>query len=115
MELPFVPIARRDLKFVSDAIDMDITLALSAPYRPSKTPNLGPVACMILDCDEPALAREICGNDEFEALQMALLHFEKFIDSLNNSGKGILQNLDGTPFTQSAPSLFAHYLSKPAV
>ena len=115
MDLPFVPIARRDLKFVSGDVVMDITLALSAPYRPSKTPSLGPVACMILDCDEPALAREICGKDEFEALQMSLIHFEKFIDSLKKSGKGVLQNIDGTPFAESETTLFAHYLRNAAV
>ena len=115
MNLPFVPIARRDLKFVSGNVVMDITLALGAPYAPSNAPSRGPVACMILDCDDPAFAREICGTDEFEVLQMALLHFEKFIDSLIKSGKGELQNADGTPFVRSGTSMFAHYLDKAAI
>jgi hypothetical protein len=70
---------------------------------------------MVLDCDDPGLAMEICGQDEFEALELALMHLEKFIDSLSKSDAGELQNLDGTPFKPTKASLFAQYVSKASV
>lgn len=116
MDLSFVPIARRDLKYVSSpTVSLHVILALSAPYRPPKEPGQGAAACMVLDCDDPGLAMEICGEDEFEALQLALMHLEKFIDSLSKSNAGELQNLDGTPFKPTKASLYAHYLSKSTV
>jgi hypothetical protein len=112
MKLPFKAIARRDLKFVSASQSMEITLALGAPYQPSQSPSLGPVACMIIDSDDPAFAREICGQTEFEVLEMALIHFRNYIESLMESGAGELQNADGTPFDLSNASLYAEYLNK---
>src|SRR6185503_1045835 len=100
MKLSFVPIARRDLKYTSGNVSMDIILAISAPYRPARTPTAsGKVAaCMVQDCDDPTLAFEIGGDDEFEALQMGLIHLEKFLERLNAEKAGTLLNLDGTPF-----------------
>ena len=116
MDLPFVPIARRDLKLVSSpTASLNVILAVSAPYRPPKKLGKGAAACMVLDCDDPGLAMEICGEDEFEALELALMHLEKFIESLKNSDAGVLQNPDGTPFVPTKASLYAQYLSKAAV
>lgn len=117
MDLPFVPIARRDLKLVYSAGSIDVVLALSAPYSPAKTPTAlgsGPYACMVLNCDDPSLALEICGEDEFEALEMSLLHLEKFVDKLAAEQKaGKLMNADGTPFTpKKNVGLLAYYLGK---
>ena len=113
MDLPFVPIARRDFKVVvSPTQTVDIVLAMSAPYRPSNDPAFGPVACMILDCDDPAFAREICGNDEIEAMEFALIHFDKLIDSFLKDNSVQLLNGDGSPFQPSQTSLYVHYMSK---
>ncbi|MDB5870681.1 MAG: hypothetical protein JWQ07_123 [Ramlibacter sp.] len=111
MELPFEPIARRDLKFVSLNTTLEITLALSAPYRPSASPSLGPVACKVLDSDDPEFVREICGQDEFEVLEMALIHFRNYIRMLIESGAGTLLNKDGTPFVPSTNvGIYASFL-----
>lgn len=107
MKLPFEPIARRDLKFVSGSKVLEIMLAVSAPYRPSASPSLGPVACKVIDSDDPEVVREICGQDEFEVLEMALIHFRSYIRALLESGAGTLLNEDGTPFVQ-LPSVSAY-------
>jgi hypothetical protein len=114
MELPFVPIARRDLKFsTSPTVALDVILALSAPYRPAKTPmGSGNAACMVLTCDDPDLAIEVSGNDEFEALEMALIHLEKFLDTLSSDKRGKLLNQDGTPFEPKNVALFTYLLGK---
>jgi len=114
MDLPFIPIARRDLKFVtSPTFALDVIVALSAPYRPLKTPIAGAnAACMVLTCDDPELAIEISGADEFEALQMALIHLEKFLDTLCADKTGRLLNSDGTTFEAKNVSLFAHLVGK---
>ena len=112
MKLSFVAIARRDLKYSSPTHSMDVVLAISAPYRPPKTPMAaGKVAaCMIQDCDDPALALEIGGDDEFEALQMGLIHLEKFVEKLSAEKAGKLVNSDGTPFHGKNASLMAYFL-----
>lgn len=69
---------------------------------------------MVLDCDDPVLAMEICGEDEFEALEMALIHLEKFLDALSTDKSGQLLNPDGTPYKPTKASLFAHLLGKSA-
>lgn len=113
MQLPFEPIARRDLKFVSGKNVLKITLALSAPYRPSASPTLGPVACKVMDSDDPEFVREICGQDEFEVLEMALIHFRNYLRTLVESGAGTLLNEDNTPFILSSNvSLYSSYLEK---
>jgi hypothetical protein len=112
MKLPFQPIARRDLKFVSPGHSMDITLALSAPYKKTKPDSLGAFACMIIDSDDPAFAREISGESEFEALEMVLIHFRNYIEILQESGAGELINSDGSPFSSSNVSLYSEYLKK---
>ena len=113
MQLPFEPIARRDLKFVSQSTTLEITLALSAPYRPSASPSLGPVACKVLDSDDPEFVREICGQDEFEVLEMALIHFRNYLKTLTESGAGTLLNADGTPFVLSSNvGLYASFLER---
>lgn len=112
MKLSFVPIARRDLKYSSPAHTMNIVLAISAPYSPPKTRMAEgkAAACMIQDCDDPTLALEIGGNDEFEALQMGLIHLEKFIESLSTDQTGTLLNQDGTPFEAKNSGLMAYFL-----
>lgn len=114
MKLSFVPIARRDLKFVSQKHSIDIVLAISAPYRPPRTPTAeGKVAaCMIQDSDDPTLALEIGGDDEFEALEMAIIHLETFIQTLTSDVAGKLLNQDGTPFEFKNTSLLTHFLGK---
>ena len=114
MRLSFVPIARRDLKYVSETRTIDIVLAISAPYRPPRTPTAaGKVAaCMIQDCDDPGLALEIGGDDEFEALEKAIIHLETFIQTLTSETAGKLLNRDGTPFDVKNMSLLTHFLSK---
>jgi hypothetical protein len=117
MKLTFVPIARRDLKYASPTHSFDIVLAISAPYRPPKTPSAAGMtaACMIQDCDDPGLALEIGGNDELEALQLGLMHLEKFIEVLSAEKTGKLLNQDGTPFEAKNASLMAYFLSKSKV
>jgi hypothetical protein len=112
MKLSFDPIARRDLKYVSQTHSMDIVLAISAPYSPPRTPSAAgkTAACMIQDCDDPTLALEVGGDDEFEALQMGLIHLEKFIEVLSADQTGTLVNQDGTPFQAKNASLMAYFL-----
>ena len=114
MRLTFVPIARRDLKYVSQTRSIDIVLAISAPYRPPQTPTAaGKVAaCMIQDSDDPNLALEIGGQDEFEALEMAIIHLETFIRTLTSDKAGKLLNRDGTPFEAKQTNLVAYFLGK---
>jgi hypothetical protein len=117
MELSFIPIARRDLKFVSGNQAMDIVLAISAPYRPPKGPEelrtgAGDAACMIQDCDDPTLALEICAIDEFEALELGMVHLERYIDSLLSDPAGELRYSDGTPVDRSAVSLIGYYVKR---
>lgn len=114
-KLPFTAVARRHLKFrTSKAFTRDVILAISLPYRPPKTPTgVGPAACMVLTCDDPELAIEVSGKDELEALQMALLHIERFLDVLAADSSGKLLNKDGTPFERQDVTLFAHLLGKP--
>lgn len=115
MKLPFTAVARRDLKFAtSKNFARDVVLAISLPYRPPKTDmGLGPVACMVLTCDDPEMTAEVSGKDELEALQKALLHIERFVEALAADKSGKLLNKDGTPFEQKDVTLFAHLLAKP--
>jgi hypothetical protein len=117
MKLSFVPIARRDLKYTSPTHSMDVVLAISAPYRPPSTPMAAGrvAACMVQDCDDPTLALEVGGDDEFEALQMGLIHLEKFIERLNAEKVGKLVNRDGTPFQAKNSSLMAYFLDSSRV
>ena len=113
MNLPFESIARRDFKFVSGTNVLEITLALSAPYHSSASPSLGSVACKIIDSDDPEFVREIYGQDEFEVLEMVLIHFRNYIRTLLDSGAGVLLNSDDTPFVPSSNlSLYSSYLDK---
>ena len=93
---------------------MDVVIALSAPYRPPKTPmGAGKVAaCMVQNCDDPTLALEIGGDDEFEALELALIHLEKFLQALGTNETGKLLNRDGTPFEAKDASLLAYLLGR---
>lgn len=116
MKLPFTAVARRDLKFVTSkkAFARDVILAISLPYRPPQTDmGLGPVACMVLTCDDPEMTVEVSGKDELEALQKALLHIERFVDVLAADKTGKLVNKDGTPLERQNVTLFAHLLAKP--
>lgn len=117
MKLTFVPIARRDLKYSSPTHSLDVVLAISAPYRPPKTPLAAgkTAACMVQDCDDPTLALEIGGDDELEALEMGLMHLEKFIEALSSDKTGKLLNQDGTPFEAKNASLMAYFLGKSQV
>ncbi len=117
MELSFIPIARRDLKFVSGNQAMDIVLAISAPYRPHKGPKelrvgTGDAACMIQDCDDPTLALEICANDEFEALELGIVHLETYIDKLLSDSAGELRYSDGTAVNRSAVSFIGYCMNR---
>ena len=114
MKLTFTPIARRDLKFESSNQSMDVVIALSAPYRPPKTPMASDwvAACMIQNCDDPTLALEIGGDDEFQALEMALICLEKFMKALAADKTGKLVNQDGTPFEANNASLLAYLLGR---
>ena len=114
MKLTFVPIARRDLKCVSPTRSIDIVLAISAPYRPPRTPAAAGAiaACMVQDSNDPNLALEIGGQDEFEALEMAIIHLETFIQRLASNKAGKLLNPDGTPFEAKNMNLVAHFLGK---
>lgn len=117
MELSFIPIARRDLKFVSGNQTMEIVLAISAPYRPPRGPEelrtgTGDAACMIQDCDDPALALEICATDEFEALELGMVHLERYIDSLLSDPAGELLYSDGRIVDRTAMSMIGYYLKR---
>jgi hypothetical protein len=99
---------------VSGSRTINIVLAISAPYRPPRTPAAsGKVAaCMIQDSDEASLALEIGGDDEFEALQMAIVHLETFVQTLNEDAAGKLLNQDGTPFEARNAFLLSHFLAR---
>jgi hypothetical protein len=65
-----------------------------------------------LDCDDPTLALEICATDEFEALELGMVHLERYIDSLLSDPAGELRYSDGTPVDRSAVSLIAYYVKR---
>ena len=67
---------------------------------------------MIQDCDDPALAMEICASDEFEALELAIVHLERYIDSLLSSKAGQLCDMEGRPVEKTTGSLIGYYLKK---
>lgn len=114
MELTFVPIARRDLRYASSTQSFNIILAISAPYRPPKTPDAADevAACMIQDCDDPKYALEIGGRDELEALQKGLLHLEVFVRKLSAGGPGTLLNADGSAFKLTDMDVLSSYLRR---
>ncbi len=102
MKLPFQPIARRDFKFTSEKTTLHITLAVSAPYKLSKPSQFGQYGCLIIDNDDPEFTRELVGDNEFEVLEMALIHFRNYLRTLIESAAGTLLNGDGTPFVLSS-------------
>jgi hypothetical protein len=111
VELSFVPIVRRDLKYVSPTKSFDLVLAMSAPYRPPKTPFAEgkAAACMVQTYADPGLAIEIGGDDELEALEMGLMCLEKFIQALSADDTSKLLNQDGTEFVANNVSLMAYF------
>jgi hypothetical protein len=55
---------------------------------------------------------EIGGDDEFEALELAIIHLETFVQTLTSETAGKLLNRDGTPFEAKKTSLLAYFLGK---
>ena len=112
MKLPFTPIAQKEFRFASALKTIDITFALSAPYKRLDSDGFGSYACKIVDSDDAEFAREIPGHSEFEALELTLIHFRNYIKTLQESGAGKLLNPDGSPFTDSSADVFAACLEK---
>jgi hypothetical protein len=67
---------------------------------------------MIQDSDDPNAALEIGGRDEFEALEMAVIHLESFIRRLASNKAGKLVNQDGTPFDVKNANVMAYYVGR---
>ncbi len=104
-ELPeFKQIASRQLIFVSAAQHrMEVFIAIGEPYRPARTPGMAELAaCQVLTCDDPALASEVTGRDEMEALAAAVEFLDLFlINTIRQSGGGALFQPDGTVYDPS--------------
>jgi hypothetical protein len=67
---------------------------------------------MVQETDDPNLALEVGGKDEFEALQMAIIHLETFVRRLTSDDAGKLFNQDGTPFEMKDMNLLSYFLAK---
>lgn len=99
-EKSFVPIASRQLVFVGpDSYEMPVHVAIGAPYTPARAEELkGYAGCLVLTTDDPALATEVFGADEMEALIAGLEFIESFLTKLAAMGGGRLTTVDGKPF-----------------
>jgi hypothetical protein len=81
---------------------MPIHVAIGAPYRPATMPGLQDQAgCLVLTCDDPDLATEICGFDELEALAAALSFLQLYLIKITEETSGKLTMMDGSPVDPS--------------
>lgn len=100
IEKRFTPIASRDLIFVNaDKFETPIHVAIGAPYAPALADEAKHYAgCMVLTCEDPELATEVFGIDEFEALEVALSFLRLFLSKLAATEGGELLNKDRSKF-----------------
>jgi hypothetical protein len=111
--MEFKAITSRKLKFVCGTVEQEIIVAISAPYTPAidkARAEMGFSGCGVLTCDDPTLAYEVYGRDEFEALEMAVVRVREFLSRLSRDPRGSLQHPDGRKFESSGSDYWAGYL-----
>ena len=113
--MEFKAIVLRRLRFICGPVDKEIIVGVSAPYTPpldKAMADKGYSACGVLTCDDPTLAYEVFGCDEFEALEMAVIRVNQYLTRLSEDPNGELQFSDGHKFEPGGSEFMKGYLNR---
>ena len=109
----FRPLVTRDLVLVApNGKESAVRVAVSEPYTPPATKFEGVnSACLVLTCDDPKLAFEVHGFDEWEALYAAMRAVDLYLVELVREKKSRLKYEDGTDFLVQGSGYEKHFES----
>ena len=98
-----------NLRLLANGREMPIDVAIGAPYAPARTEGQEKMSgCLLSTSDDEALAIEILGKDNLEALEMAVRHIRLFLCELVSRG-GELRYLDGSKFEPEGSQILKQF------